>query len=491
MSSENLETMGSATYSQRLAALFKDVACNPTADHDEGPYYRPGAPQMTDLYPTRSNGRVLYFHGSVTDTNCQPLSGATGEIWQADERGHYDNDDPGRPPDPTCFRCRASFVVASDGTFRLRTVLPENYSVCDPSGPWKRVKHLHFKFYAPGFQPLTTEIALLPDEYIASDLLFCRSLVAELQSIGEENGRAAFKAQFRFVLKATSSTGYVLAAARTKLLNERAGGGIATGTVGTDTWRKRHIVRRNDTAIEVIAEGAGPLILILPSTGRDSEDFDDVACGLAAAGFRVLRPQPRGIGCSVGPMQGLTLHDLARDVAAVIDQEGQGPAILVGHAFGNWVARMTAVNHPGLVRGLVLTAAAAKQIPQELRGVVDKCANSSLPDAERMRYLQFAFFALGHDPSSWLSGWYPETMESQRQAGNATPQKEWWSGGTAPILDLQAGQDPWRPRETANELRDEFGDRVSVVVVRDASHALLPEQPAAVVNEIVAWARKL
>ena len=37
-----------------------------------------------------------------------------------------------------------------------------------------------------------------------------------------------------------------------------------------------------------------------------------------------------------------------------------------------------------------------------------------------------------------------------------------------------------------NELRDELGSRVSVAVIRDASHALLPEQPRAVVEAIAA-----
>jgi hypothetical protein len=42
-----------------------------------------------------------------------------------------------------------------------------------------------------------------------------------------------------------------------------------------------------------------------------------------------------------------------------------------------------------------------------------------------------------------------------------------------------------------NELRDELGSRVTVAVIRDASHALLPEQPRAVVEAIVAWVRGL
>src|SRR5260370_18913691 len=127
----------------------------------------------------------------------------------------------------------------------------------------------------------------------------------------------------------------------------------------------REIVRYG-LEIDVIVDGTGPLIVMLPSSGRDSEDFDDVAAGIAAAGFRVLRPQPRGIGRSVGPMQGITYHDFARDVAAVIEQQDGGDAVIVGHAFGNWIARMTAVDHRPFVRGIVLAAAAAKTIPPEL-----------------------------------------------------------------------------------------------------------------------------
>jgi hypothetical protein len=35
-------------------------------------------------------------------------------------------------------------------------------------------------------------------------------------------------------------------------------------------------------------------------------------------------------------------HDLAGDVAAAIEHAGGGPAVVPGHAFGNWVARCSA-----------------------------------------------------------------------------------------------------------------------------------------------------
>jgi pimeloyl-ACP methyl ester carboxylesterase len=246
----------------------------------------------------------------------------------------------------------------------------------------------------------------------------------------------------------------------------------------------------------VIAEGAGPLVVLLPSRGRDSEDYGEVASGIAKAGYRVLRPQPRGTGASTGPMKGLTLHDFARDVTAVIAHAGGGPAVVAGHAFGNWVARMTAADHPRLVRGVAILAAAAKSYPgfagaKRLAEAVKKAGDPALPDAERLAHLRAAFFAPGHDASVWLKGWYPEVNESQFAAGRATRQEEWWGAGRAPLLDLQAALDPFKPREMTNELKEEFGERVSVAVIPDASHALIPEQPAAVVAAIVAWMRKL
>lgn len=247
----------------------------------------------------------------------------------------------------------------------------------------------------------------------------------------------------------------------------------------------------NGARIEVLVQGEGPALVLLPSRGRGAEDFDDLAARLAQAGYRVLRPEPRGIGGSSGPMTGITLHDLGNDMAAVIRDVAKQPALMVGHAFGNWVARTTGVDHPELVRGVVIVAAAAKQYPAGLSEHVDRSADLSLPDAERLKSIQYAFFAPGHDASVWLNGWYPEVSESQRLAGKATRQSDWWSGGSKPLLDLQAGADLFKPESTRNEIRDEFGERVSVVVIPGAGHALVPEEPQAVADAIVRWEKGL
>ena len=262
-------------------------------------------------------------------------------------------------------------------------------------------------------------------------------------------------------------------------------------TASAEGARTREIVRYDNVEIDLIAEGRGPLMVMLPSRGRDSVDFAVVAARLAAAGYRVLRPQPRGAGRSTGPLEGIRMQDLARDVAHVIARENAGPAVIAGHAYGNWVARMTATDHPTLVRGIVLMAAAAKAYPEELRAVVQQSGDASLPDEQRLAALRKGFFLPAHDASVWLRGWAPAANKAQSVAASATKQAEYWQAGTVPMLDLVPDGDPFKPKEKWNESREEFGERVSVVVISNASHALIPEQPGAVVDAVLAWIAKL
>jgi len=261
------------------------------------------------------------------------------------------------------------------------------------------------------------------------------------------------------------------------------------------------VVDHGDAHIVVLDQGSGPVIVILPSLGRGAADYDQVAAYLAADGYRVLRPQPRGIGGSTGPLKGLTLHDYAGDVAAVITQQAPGSkVVVVGHAFGNFVARMLATDHPGLVRAVVMAAASAGKVPAgvtekpispEVREAIDKSGDLSLSDAERLPYLQRAFFAPGNDPSVWLTGWYPNAMAAESAASAATPVDVWFAAGTAPILDLQAEDDTVAPRKFAGVLKGALGDRVTVVVIPHAGHALAPEQPKAMADAIAAYAHGL
>jgi pimeloyl-ACP methyl ester carboxylesterase len=67
--------------------------------------------------------------------------------------------------------------------------------------------------------------------------------------------------------------------------------------------RHSEIVTAGTRSIETYVDGAGPAVVIIPSYGRDGgDDFEPFTNTLVGAGYRVLRPQPRGIGKSTGPM---------------------------------------------------------------------------------------------------------------------------------------------------------------------------------------------
>ena len=245
------------------------------------------------------------------------------------------------------------------------------------------------------------------------------------------------------------------------------------------------------THIEYIAQGQGPLVVLLPSLGRGAEDFEDVRSRLAHT-CRVLTPQPRGIGRSRGAMNGVTLHDYARDVAAVIENEGAGPALVAGHAFGNFVARTLATDRPDLVRGVALLGAThVWPVPPNVRESIMKSSDLALSEDERLRHLRHAFFSPVNDPRVWLGGWHPEVKKAQRIATDATPQSEWWRAGTVPILDVQPEDDVMIPPESASRYRDDLGERVSIVRIPKAAHALLPEQPDLVARALLDFAARL
>jgi pimeloyl-ACP methyl ester carboxylesterase len=153
---------------------------------------------------------------------------------------------------------------------------------------------------------------------------------------------------------------------------------------------------------------------------------------------------------------------------------------------------MTAVDFPDLVRGVVLIGAAQKNPDPDVQRSVAIATDPTQPEPERLKHLQRVFFAPGNDARPWLWGFHANVRAAQVVARDSTPQKEYWSAGTAPLLDVQGENDPYRPRSSANELVEAFGaKRVWVVVIPRAAHAIMVEQPSAVAQAIMAWAQRL
>jgi pimeloyl-ACP methyl ester carboxylesterase len=237
------------------------------------------------------------------------------------------------------------------------------------------------------------------------------------------------------------------------------------------------IARHGDARIEYQIDGKGPAILMIPSLGRPAGDFDDLSSHLVAAGFTTIRPQPRGMGGSTGAMTGITLNDLAADAIAAVPADS-GPIVVIGHAFGQRVARILAAQYPDRVRSVIMIAAGGKaaMLPGA-REALTAVFDTALSPEKHIEAVRFAFFAAGNDPLVWRDGWNPAVAQMQSAATQASAVDDWWGAGRANLLVIQGLQDVVAPPENGRRIKAEFGDRVQLHDIDGAGHALLPEKP--------------
>ncbi len=148
----------------------------------EGPFHSPAPERPAGAWiaagPERDRADLMVVHGRVTDTDGVPITGATVDVWQADDAGHYDTQDADQP----CGNLRGLFTTGSDGEYWFRSVLPASYPV-PTDGPVgelltalgrhpMRPAHVHLRVEAPGHRPVTTHVFVAGDEYLGSDAAF-------------------------------------------------------------------------------------------------------------------------------------------------------------------------------------------------------------------------------------------------------------------------------------------------------------------------------
>jgi len=214
----------------------------------------------------------------------------------------------------------------------------------------------------------------------------------------------------------------------------------------------RRIWIGGDVFIHCHFTGEGRTVLMIPSLGRDADELDTLSEVLAEAGFSAVAVSPRGTGESVGPLQGLTLHSFATDIASVITNLNTGPVHLLGRSFGNRIARCLAADRPDLVRSLVLLAAGGKF----------RTGHNNVPIFRRDWIPPFLMRNAGnltHRQSA-----------AQLEADRATPLEDWWTGGLAPMLIIQGLLDRIAPPANGRVLRHELGQRVRLLEIPDQGH---------------------
>jgi protocatechuate 3,4-dioxygenase, beta subunit len=158
-----------------LRATTIAPARRPTPPQSEGPFYPDKLPADSDA-DLLANGSLRYgkgqpawVEGTLVDADGKPMSGASIEIWQCDQDGHYHHPRDGGQADPA-FQGFGRVAVDAEGRWRFRTLRPVAYS--------GRAPHIHAKIKLGSRDLLTTQLYAQDDPGNARDGLW-RRLSAE------------------------------------------------------------------------------------------------------------------------------------------------------------------------------------------------------------------------------------------------------------------------------------------------------------------------
>lgn len=145
----------------------------------EGPYFREGAPDITDgVLPIRDgdkNHEPIVLRGRVTDTLGRPVADAVIDVWHSTPDGRYSGFHDNIP----FGYYRGKVRTRTDGRYQVRSIVPAPYQIPNkgPTGAllemmgrhsW-RPAHVHYKLRKDGFLPLTTQAYFEGGDYVDSD----------------------------------------------------------------------------------------------------------------------------------------------------------------------------------------------------------------------------------------------------------------------------------------------------------------------------------
>ncbi len=153
-----------------------------TPRQTEGPYFTPDSPERGDLREPGMAGTPLRLRGYVLTTNCEPITGALMEFWQADDAGAYDNEG---------YRLRGHQFTDEAGRWDLATIVPGLYP--------GRTRHVHVRVQPPGGDLLVTQLYFPDVPENANDFIFDPALLVEPDADATAAGDE-LAARFDFVL---------------------------------------------------------------------------------------------------------------------------------------------------------------------------------------------------------------------------------------------------------------------------------------------------
>lgn len=248
--------------------------------------------------------------------------------------------------------------------------------------------------------------------------------------------------------------------------------------------------------VEWIPEASnGELVIALPGSGGDHSRYKRIAPLIADGGYHMIVVNQRGIMGSTGNLSNLSMRDLADDVIAILEAFGTEKFHMMGWAFGNRTSRMVATLYPDRISSLTLIAAGglvpALTEPGELGELL---GNFKLSEAEKVKLARQTLFSSATSDEVVLDyvtnlKYWPDARAAQRFANRNTPVEFWSAGGIGPMLMVMGEDDLTAPVENGYIMEEEHGDRMSLVIIPGAGHAVGLEKPRETVTVILPFLR--
>jgi 3-oxoadipate enol-lactonase len=206
-------------------------------------------------------------------------------------------------------------------------------------------------------------------------------------------------------------------------------------------------------------QGVGPRVVLGHALGLDRTSVQDLADRLSARAEVVLWEAPGhgGVPSAAGPW---SHADLAAELAADLRALGPEPVVAVGISQGAYVSMHLALDHPDLVRALVLVSCEAAAPPPELTPArlaeIAVWRRDGTPKAAALDRAERNFGPSWPGRLAWADRWVVEGVERYVPAYDALfarpDLRDRLAGVDCPALVLRGEGDPWVGADGAAEL---------------------------------------
>lgn len=249
-------------------------------------------------------------------------------------------------------------------------------------------------------------------------------------------------------------------------------------------------VNANGIAQHLLTAGpkSGPAVLLIHGLGWDSTLWTGQIEALAAAGWRVLAPDLRGMGASEKPDQPYDIDGYRHDMSALLDAMHVRQAAVVGFSLG----------------GMIAIAMAAAE-PQRVGAAVFACCNASVSAEasagteamlERAAALGPLRFAEEQAEAIWRAEWASANPQAVQdfiawraamdqaaltrafRAAYGVDLRPALPGITVPTRVIVADEDTFLTVETGRTISEHL-PRGDLVIIEESGHMAPIEQPSA------------